>query len=384
MTQCRFFSGYKPCDRSENCDEKCPQLSVPKTRILVVHLEALGAVLRATSLLPAIHRKYPDAHVTWVTKGSAKPLLENNPFIDRILTIKEEDLLALSTLSFDVSYCIDKSLAAGGVLNKPKFIKERFGFGVDSKTGVILPETNAADELWQLGLSNEKKFFENNKPETQLMIEAFELGPFKRDEYVLSLTENEKHQMRERRQHWLNGKKLLVGINTGCSPTIPYKKFTEEGHQQLVRKMLSLDEVRVVLLGGGSETASNLRIAAGLDVITSPTEAGLRDGAISIAACDIVISGDSLGMHMGIALKKWVVAWFGPTCAHEIDLYGRGRRVLSQVSCSPCWKRACQKSVMCYDRVDFDHLVHAVEEGIQWLTSSYKQPISETSFSASL
>ena len=215
------------------------------------------------------------------------------------------------------------------------------------------------------------------------MIEAFELGPFKRDEYVLSLTENEKHQMRERRQHWLNGKKLLVGINTGCSPTIPYKKFTEEGHQQLVRKMLSLDEVRVVLLGGGSETASNLRIAAGLDVITSPTEAGLRDGAISIAACDIVISGDSLGMHMGIALKKWVVAWFGPTCAHEIDLYGRGRRVLSQVSCSPCWKRACQKSVMCYDRVDFDHLVHAVEEGIQWLTSSYKQPISETSFSAS-
>ena len=45
-------------------------------------------------------------------------------------------------------------------------------------------------------------------------------------------------------------------------------------------------------------------------------------------ACDIVVSGDSLGMHMAIGLKKWVVAWFGPTCHQEIDLYDRGAKFL--------------------------------------------------------
>ena len=70
-------------------------------------------------------------------------------------------------------------------------------------------------------------------------------------------------------------------------------------------------------------------------------------------------------MHMAIALKKWTVAWFGPTCAHEIDLYDRGYKALSKVACSPCWKRSCNKPEMCYDYVDFSEVVSGVKEGIE-------------------
>jgi heptosyltransferase-2 len=70
-------------------------------------------------------------------------------------------------------------------------------------------------------------------------------------------------------------------------------------------------------------------------------------------------------MHMAIALKKWVIAWFGPTCSHEIDLYGRGVAIETKAPCSPCWKRECHKPLMCYDQVNFDEISKGVSLGLK-------------------
>jgi heptosyltransferase-2 len=132
-----------------------------------------------------------------------------------------------------------------------------------------------------------------------------------------------------------------------------------------IQKLQELVGVRIVLLGGKEDAERNALIGQGFDVIQSDTQKGLRDGIISVQACDVVVTGDSLGMHLAIALRKWVVAWFGPTCAHEIDLYERGIKILSKVDCGPCWKRTCHKSTMCYDRVDTEELLAAALLGVK-------------------
>jgi len=362
MTNCRHFNGYKPCGKSEICDHLCPHVSVPSAHVLIVHLEAIGAVLRSTALLPAVRRKYPGCHVTWVTSQPADQVLRHNPFIDRILTTSSDDLLALSALEFDVALVVDKSLKAAGVLKRTR-AEMVFGFQVDAASGAILPATPAARELWEIGLSNAKKFFRNTKTETQLAHEALELGPWRRDEYVLKLTLQEREAIDRRRSAWALPGQLIVGLNTGCAPTIPHKKLTIETQRELARRLASDPMVRVVLLGGREDTLRNQRIAHGLDVLQSPTGEGLRDGIVSVGACDIVVTGDSLGMHLAIALGKWTVAWFGPTCAHEVDFYDRGVPVVTQASCSPCWKRSCDKSPMCYDMVSVEALLEGVEAG---------------------
>ncbi|UYL08523.1 glycosyltransferase family 9 protein [Bdellovibrio sp. SKB1291214] len=328
----------------------------------MVHLGALGAVVRSTSLLKAIKRKYPSSMITWVTDAPAHVLLQNHPAIDRILTTKEADLLQLSALEFDIGFVIDKSLKAAGVLRYTQ-VDQIYGFTVNPQNGAILPATPAAEELWELGLNNHKKFFENKKPETQLMIEALELGPYQRDPYWLPLTEKEQEQARVRRHSYLaTGKKWVLGFNTGCSHVIPFKKLSVEFHRLMITSLQSrYPEAQIVLLGGPEDTERNVQISQGLPVISSATESGLRDGLVSVAACDVVITGDSLGMHMAISQAKHVVAWFGPTCAHEIDLYDRGVSVLTKSPCSPCWKRTCEKSIMCYDQVSLQEIVHAVE-----------------------
>ena len=236
-----------------------------------------------------------------------------------------------------------------------------FGFCSEPTTGAILPATPAARELWEIGLSDQKKFYQNKKPETQLIHEALELGPWIRDEYHLTMTSAEQREAELRHAQWAKPGQLVVGVNTGCSNVIPYKKLGLDSHRQLVRRLNEELGVQVVLLGGKEDELRNQRIAQGLNCIQSPTGAGLRDGIVSVAACDIVVTGDSLGLHLAIALKKWTVAWFGPTCAHEIDLYDNGIAVMTEASCSPCWKRSCSRTPMCHDLVSVDKLISGVQ-----------------------
>lgn len=383
MTECLYFTGYKPCGRNGVCDSQCSQYVKVEKRILIVHLGALGAVVRATSILKAIHKKYPHAHVTWVTDAPAQNLLKNNQYIRRVLTTSSSDILTLSALEFDVAFVIDKSLKASGVLAQTK-AREVFGFKAHPMTGAILPATVAAEELWQLGLNDELKFFKNTKPETQLMIEALELGKFQRDSYHIDLSLEEKLEVSGRQHQWsLFGEKVILGFNTGCSDVIPAKKWTVDFHREIIQNYCRDPRFQVVLLGGPEDTERNQQIAEGLNVINSETRSGLRDGLISVAACDIVVTGDSLGMHMAIAMEKFVVAWFGPTCAHEIDLYDRGVSLIAEVDCAPCWKRTCQKNKMCYDLVAPEKVIAAIEKGYEFCLndpqpkSMFKQPSLE-------
>lgn len=380
---CRYFNGYKPCGKNTVCDRaRCDSYSSVGERILVIHLEALGAVLRSTSLLAAIKRKYPRAHITWVTKAPAHNLLKNIAEIDRVISA---DFVQLAALQFDLALVIDKSLEAAGILALTKAAEVR-GFRADALTGAIIPANSEACELWELGLDDHKKFFVNQKSEQQLVHEALNLGEYKTDDYRLELTLGERALAQMRKATWSREERPIIGLNTGCAAVIPAKKLSVEGHRKLIQKILQDETLRdcpIVLLGGPEDTERNQQIARDLPVQLSPTQKGLRDGLASIQACDLIVTGDSLGMHMSIAARKWVVAWFGPTCAQEIELYGRGQKILTQAGCSPCWKRACAEKVMCYDQVDFNQVTASLKEGLSWLTSSSKPPFRETSSSPS-
>jgi heptosyltransferase-2 len=381
---CRHFNGYKPCgivdsheiDCSKACSAYEEHAAIHGTRILIVHLGALGAVARSTSLLPAIKRKYKQSHITWVTDKPGDLILKANPFVDRILTSLPLDLLKLKALHFDVAFVIDKSLEAAGVLQScgsagsPKM--KVFGFRASPVTGAIEPATAAASELWEIGISNRLKFDVNRKTENELVHQALELGPFQRDEYVLCLTEDERRLAKSRQQLWSHGfRRQIVGFNTGCAPTIAAKKLSVDGHVSLMKE-ISLEASRrspghplsFVLLGGREDTERNQAIAhkvrgLGIEVFQSQTADGIRDGMASIEAVDLVVSGDSFGLHLAIGLRKKTVAWFGPTCAHEIDLYDRGDVIQTLAGCSPCWKRSCSMTPMCYDLVDFRQMARA-------------------------
>jgi heptosyltransferase-2 len=313
--------------------------------------------------MPVFKRHYPKSHITWLTEAAALSLLQNNPLVDRVLPLEAASVQTLLSQEFDLLINIEKSQSACGLSNQIK-AKEKKGFGL-SKTGAIVPINREAHYFYLLGLDDEEKFKVNQKTENQVVCEA--LGfPYAQDEYVLRLTDKEKQFVEDyKKKVGIQKNDRVIGFNTGCSSLFPLKKLPTEHQIELIEKVHTrFPKAKLVLLGGKEDTVINQQIKEKLGdkVIATPTTEGLRRGILYVDVCDVVVSGDTLGLHLAIALKKKTVVWFGLSCPQEIELYGRGKKVLSPVPCSPCWKKECDFEVLCNEVVSRDELARAVEE----------------------
>lgn len=360
---CKHFGGYKPCFPGTRCyAEGCIDLDPIGRKILIVNLDAMGNVLVTTSVLPAIKRKYPASHITWITLKNAAPLLLNNPYIDRLFLWEPESWLILQQHSFDVVMNVDKSQRSCAFTKSLK-ARQKLGFTLNAD-GQIIPLNKEAKENYVLGLDDDVKFRVNRKPVTQILCETLKLS-YGRDEYVLHLTKDELKFCRAYRERiGIGPDEIVVGFNTGCSELYPNKKMTIEQHVLLINKLFEISGIKMVLVGGPEDTERNAKIAkiVGTKVVSTPTTDGLRKGLCYENICDVVISGDSFGMHAAIALRKHVVVWFGVSCWSEIDLFERGVKMIPKgLACSPCWKRKCPYNLECIQLIDLDAVVRHIE-----------------------
>ncbi len=361
IPSCKHFTGYKPCFPGTSCLEECQSFVQVGTRILIINLDAMGNVLATTSLLPAVKRKYPESDITWITLKSAAPLLANNPLIDRVYVWEPESWLILERQAFDVVMNVDKSRRSGAFAMSLN-ARERLGFGTN-QNGAIIPLNPEAEENYRLGLDDHFKFHVNRKTVPQIQCEEFRLS-YARDEYILNLTEKEQEFCRLYREgSGIGFEGIVVGFNTGCSELYPNKKLTVEQHEALIERLKPEPGVRLVLLGGPEDTMRNAEIMrrVGEGVVSTPTREGVRRGICYENICDVVVTGDSFGMHLAIALKKHVIAWFGLSCWTEIDLFDRGIKLFNaELPCSPCWKKECPFNLECIQMVDLDRIVTEV------------------------
>jgi len=81
-----------------------------------------------------------------------------------------------------------------------------------------------------------------------------------------------------------------------------------------------------------------------------------------LASCRTVVTNDSLGLHLALALGKRVVALFGPTAAEQVHLYGQGLKLVAPCdrSCVPCFRPQCKYSRNCMDYITLEMVLDAV------------------------
>jgi len=366
IPSCKHFTGYKPCFPGVNCLDECHEHDPVGKNILIVNLDAMGNVLVTTSLLKAIKRKYPQSTISWITLKNAAPLLEGNTLIDRVYIWEPETWLILQAMTFDVVMNVDKSRRSGALTMRLS-ASEKLGFGLDA-SGVIVPLNREAEENYRLGLDDHLKFRVNRKTVQQIQSEQFTLD-FRRDPYILMLNEEELEYCRTyRRDHGLESASVVVGLNTGCSELYPNKKMTVEQHVALIERLFEFPGLRLLLLGGPEDSVRNAEIVrrVGNRVLSTPTTEGLRRGLCSVNVCDVVISGDSFGMHAAIGLQKHVIVWFGLSCPAEIDLYDRGVQLIPEgLACSPCWKKVCPYGLECIAGIDLESIVRHVHTFVE-------------------
>lgn len=355
-TDCRHFEGDRPCVFRRECPG-CPEYSPMGRRVLVLKIGALGDVLRTTPILRPLTASDEPVHVTWVTGAASVPLLRDHPRIDRLLVPGFETSERLAAESFDLVLSIDKDPYPTALATRLAG-KEKRGFGRD-EDGALVPLHPAARYAYDLGLSDRLKFFENRKTYQQIVFELCGL-PWAGEEYDVPAAEAAR-PAGEEALHAAGvppGGGPIVGLNTGAGGVFANKAWTEEGYAELARR-LAAEGCRVTLLGGAGEIERNARIAAlAGGAATDSGRHALREFAGIVAACDLVVTGDTLGMHLAIAARVPVVVLFGSTCPQEIELYGRGEKVVTPIDCHPCYRRACDIHPSCQERIAPD-VVHA-------------------------
>ena len=331
-------------------------------KILIIKLGAIGDVIRTTAILAGIKEKFHDSMIYWVTKRESLDLLKNNGLIKEVITIGDAN--ELKNNSFDLIISLDDDHDAcklaselsskkiiGAYLENEKDVYTKnsslwFGMGLISKFG-----KKRADELKA----------KNKKTYQEIMYKILGLK-YKKQEPILIL--NRKYLgfgKNFAKKKGIDGKDFVIGINTGAGGRWQDKKLSVEETAEFIDKLNSeINNAKLLLFGGPGEAERNKKIIslAKTKIIDAGCNNSLMEFASLVNLCNILVTSDSLALHIGTALKKRVVCFFYPTSSAEIELYQRGIKIIGKGSSYCSYQPKCDEP----PKWDIDNMAKAVKK----------------------
>lgn len=326
---CRHFLGDRPCKPHKQSGvhcEGCGYYDPISRRVLIIKLGAAGDVIRTTPLLRVL--KSPGAHITWLTDT---PEILPSGWIDRIIRLDAATLAYLLAARFDAVYNLDKDPQAIAFCSMVK-AEEKYGFTIDQ--GVCVPADERARPKWLTGL-----FDDVNRANTlSYLEEIFAICglKFKGEEYIVTLDDSPPFS--------LDLSRPLIGLNTGCGARWPSRLWALENWIELAR-MLKAKGFGVLLLGGPDEDAGNRQIAKASEASylgLFPLQRFLH----LVNEVDLLVTGVTMALHIGIGLKKRIVLMNNIFNRREFELYALGRIIEPDVDCLGCFKPVCDRDCM--------------------------------------
>jgi lipopolysaccharide heptosyltransferase III len=358
---CRFFLGDRPCvwHKRDGVLCTCDHYAPIEERLLIVKLDAMGDVLRSTALLPPLAEVHPRAAITWITRKESVPLLQRNPYITEVLELGPEALVHLQTRTFDRVINLDAGKTSAAIATAARSSRKD-GFVLHER-GYVQPTNDAARRWLEAGIFDDIKR-QGRATYQDRMADILGLSG-RKHEYVFALAEEE---IARARAHLgsigLDFSRRTIGLNTGAGGRWPLKQWREDGYLELVTRLGRRSDVQFLLLGGPGERERNerLRTASPVKMFDPGCDNTVRHFAALLSHSDVVITGDTLAMHLSLAFKKRTVVLFGPTSAAEIELYDLGEKVVPDMTCLSCYKTSCDFVPNCMDLISVDMVEDAV------------------------
>jgi len=280
---------------------------------------SLGDVLRTTVIL------YPFSgdHVTWLVDEQAYPLLEGNPHINRILFYDLTSVLQLQRERFDTVINLEK---VPGICALADSISawRRYGFRFDEQLGEAQAYDGCEKVVSLCKDGDLKRTYRGSWQESLLQIVG---AKWEGQEYLLGYKPKTQVQ-------------YDIGLNWAVGSKWPNKAWPTE----------RWDELKALLTGSYSYSMQQgmENLYAYMDWINS---------------CRLLVTNDSLGLHIALALQKKVVVLYGPTNPNETHFYGRGEVLYPEriSPCIPCLEPVCSQEDRCMESITAAAVFSAVE-----------------------
>lgn len=318
--------------------------------ILIIKYGALGDVVRTSFFAKSLKKKYM-ADVYWITSPNAKVLLQSNPYIKKVFINTDK----IEVLDFDIIYSLDDEYESMVDCNKFSFKKLT---GAYLENGQVKYSNDAA--LWfDMGMISKfgkkradelKK--ENNLSHSEIFKRIFDVDKVYPEVYFKNLESIEM-------THSMPGK-IVIGINPFAGERWKSKELKESELESLLNLLGIFAKkceytLLIKLIGYGQDRIRNQRLVDKFEnnnfIEVLNTDGGIYELASAINLLDLLITSDSLALHIANGLGKKIIAYFSPTSANEIDLFHGGLKIISQKDDYCTYKKDTDNSDITADRI---------------------------------
>jgi heptosyltransferase-2 len=276
---------------------------------------SLGDILRTTVIL---HLFPSDQyHITWLVDQKGIPLLKGNSHIQRLLSVNPFTPHLLLSEWFDIVINFEKEPGICAVSDRiPAW--RRYGFRLDPKSHSAVSYDYSDEALSFTTDSSAKR--KKVKSWSDILYEM--LGrKYTGQPYLLGYRPQ-------------SAIRYDVGLNHLIGKKFPLKRWPEAQWKNLYDR-LSLQH----------------------SVCWQQGESDIENYIEWIASCRVIVTNDSLGLHIALALGKPVVALFGPTIATEVE-----SEYLFKITppldwdCIPCMELLCSRAESCMAHISVENV----------------------------
>jgi heptosyltransferase II len=329
--------------------------------VAVIQTAFIGDVILATPLLESARKSRPNETVVAVVRSGCENLLENNPFVDEIVTWdkrgKDRGITGIFNIvkklsRFDIKTALipHRSLRSGMAL----FLagaKERIGF--DRGGGAFL---HTGKIHYRLGI---------HEVERNLML-AREAGWEWKDLKPAIFPDDKDKAFVD---------KILVDTDAFCvfapGSVWPTKMWPEEFYRE-TGVHFGKKGLRVIISGGENDREICAKLARSIPgALDSSGLLSLRQSAELYRRSQFVLTGDSAPQHLAAAMNTFVFSIFGPTTSR----FGfwpyseKGVVIEAEVDCRPCGVHGhniCpNRTYQCMRRITSDEVAGIIEKTLE-------------------
>lgn len=330
-------------------------------QILLIRTAYIGDVIMTLPMLKPLKALFPRASITMLTSQGASQLLWHNPYI--------KDILVYDPFWFYPASPLDYLRFWG------KLRQRRFDLVIEARADIrdilllALPARSQLKLSYAVGggasiLSHVAPYEHlKHKVEYHLDLARF-LGCNTNDaDWNIYLTEHEQRQTDQLLcAHGVHAPFMCVHPGG----RLPLKRWPLQRYADLCDRIMDCYNIPVVLLAAKPEMDITEEISRRMrhHPVSLAGKTDLRQLSGVILKSSFMVCNDSAPMHIAAALKKPVIAVFGPSNSFETGPWGKGHRVVEKkFSCRySCDESQCHNPSFhaCMEAIPVDDVFDAV------------------------
>ncbi len=337
-------------------------------RILIIRLSAIGDIIMASGLIPALRSLWPEARIDWLAETAQTELLRHNPRLDQVIalprgrwkTLRQAGRLGelaremaamagrLRSARYDLALDL-QGLLKSGVWARASGAPQRIGLGSREGSQWLMSEVvplPTLDDDPRLG-----------KEYRDL---AVHLGA-RPDHFVPDIAVPDSAWDSAAALRASNG---IAGDYAVLAPftTRPQKHWFDERWAELAGRLPA--HLTPVMLGGRGdvERAAGIAARASGPLVNLTGRTSLAECAALIGSARLLIGVDTGLTHLGTAMRTPTVALFGSTSPYLDTGRADGCVLYQPRDCSPCHRRpSCGGRFDCMGAHSVDRVLAAAD-----------------------